>query len=162
MTPRVDIVSPGTLSCNPFWGDVGTVRAAHATTTLIRDGDDCILVDPSLPAEILEPRLAEQTGLTPDRITAVFLTNFRPVHRRGLPLFPDVPWYLSEQERSVLEPQFERLVDSTDEESNGEFQEVEGELGLLRRTLSAPDKLSRNVDLFPSPGVTPGAGVLSR
>lgn len=160
MTPQVDIVSLGTLSCNPFWGDVGTVRPAHATTTVIRDGDDCILVDPSLPAEILESRLAEQTGLTPDRITAVFLTNFRPVHRRGLALFPDVPWYLSEQERSLLEPQLERVVDSADEGADRECPEVEAELELLRRTSTAPEKLSRHVDLFPSPGVTPGACAL--
>lgn len=160
MTPRVDIVSSGTLSCNPFWGDVGTVRAAHATTTLIRDGDDCILVDPSLPADILESRLAEQTGLTPDRITAVFLTNFRPVHRRGLTLFPDVPWYLHEEERSILEPQLERVVDFASEGSDAEYSEEEAELELMRRTSTAPDSLSRHVDLFPSPGVTPGACAL--
>jgi len=160
MTPRVDIVSLGTLSCNPFWGDAGAVRAAHATTTLIRDGEDCILVDPSLPAEILEARLAEQTGLKPGRVTAVFLTNFRPVHRRGLALFPDVPWYLSDEERSILEPQLERLVESADEGADREHPEEVAELELLRRTSTAPDSLSRHVDLFPSPGVTPGACAL--
>ena len=33
MTPRVDIVSLGTLSCNPFWGDAGA----------------CVLLQPEKP-----------------------------------------------------------------------------------------------------------------
>lgn len=151
-------MSIGTLSCNQFWGETGKIRASHATTSLIRTGDDCILVDPSLPAEILQPRLTEHTGLTSDQITAVFLTNFRPVHRRGLELFPEVPWYLSGQERSMLMAEFERMAET--DQPTSSYSEAIADLELLRRTEVAPDQLGANVDLFPSPGATPGSCAL--
>ena len=51
-------------------------------------------------------------------------------------------------------------MDFASEGSDAEYSEEEAELELMRRTSTAPDSLSRHVDLFPSPGVTPGACAL--
>ena len=68
-------------------GETEAVRTAHATTTLIRIGKRAILVDPGLPPPALNARLFERTGLRPAQIDTIFLSNFRPSHRAGLPLF---------------------------------------------------------------------------
>src|SRR5689334_14264453 len=103
--PRVDIISIGTLSRNRIWGETEKVRSPHATTTLIRAGDQNILVDPGLPPQILAARLYERTGLLPDRIDAVFLTNYRPAHRAGLALFKDAKWFIHELEQDSARQQ---------------------------------------------------------
>jgi glyoxylase-like metal-dependent hydrolase (beta-lactamase superfamily II) len=97
------VISIGTLAHNPLWGERGDVRPAHATTVLIDAGDAKILVDPSLPEQILVPRLAERSGLKPEAITHVFLTNFHPMRRRGLAAFDDAQWYVGELEREMIE-----------------------------------------------------------
>src|SRR5262245_22056683 len=96
------VVSIGTLSRNRFWNETQARRAAHATTTMIRDGKTTILVDPGLPGEILQHRLDEQTGLRPDQIDVVFLTTFRPVHRRALALFDRATWLMHEPEIDAI------------------------------------------------------------
>ncbi len=87
MSVRLDVISIGTLSRNRLWNETERVRSAHATTSLIRAGKRHILVDPGLPPPALAARLHERTGLRPEQIDTVFLTNFRPSHRAGLPLF---------------------------------------------------------------------------
>jgi glyoxylase-like metal-dependent hydrolase (beta-lactamase superfamily II) len=89
---RFDIISIGTLSRNRLWGESEAVRnAAQSTTTLIRSGKRNYLVDPGLPGAALAPRLFERTGLRPEQVDTVFLTNFRPAHRAGLGLFSHAP-----------------------------------------------------------------------
>lgn len=161
MAVRVEIISIGTLSRNPFWGETGAVRASHATTTLIREGNAHLLVDPSLPPEVLGHRLHERMGLGPSQIDRIFLTNFRPIHRRGLPMFPDAEWLIPREERESVEAHLKSVI--ADAETRGDIEtrrEAEEELALLGRTVPAPDKLSASVHLFPSPGVTPGAAAL--
>ena len=76
MSVSVDVISVGTLSRNRFWDEAGIVRPPHATTTLLRDGPRCIIIDPSLPTELLAQRLDERSGLKPEDIDTVFLTSF--------------------------------------------------------------------------------------
>ena len=78
MALSYNIVSIGALSRNRFWNETEPRRIAHATTTLIGDENKTILVDPGLPDAVLAQRLDERTGLSPDQIDIVFLTNFRP------------------------------------------------------------------------------------
>ncbi len=78
---RVDVISIGCLSRNLLWGEQESLRTPHATTTLIRAGKRHILVDPGLPAPVIGARLYERTGLKPEQIDTVFLTNYRPAHR---------------------------------------------------------------------------------
>jgi glyoxylase-like metal-dependent hydrolase (beta-lactamase superfamily II) len=157
MGPVVDVISIGALSRNRFWGESTAVRPAHATTTLIRHEDRTILVDPSLPPEILAARLNERTGLEPERIDMVFLTTFRPVHRRGISLFGRADWLMYDVELEGMRSHLQDVADHARGEGSEPDPLVEEELALLERFKAAPDKLARGVDLFPTPGVSPGA-----
>ncbi len=156
------IISIGTLSSHPLWGERSEVRTPHATTTLIRSGDRTILVDPSLPAEILEARLRERCGFGAERVTHVFLTSFRPDLRRGLRLFEGATWWISEAEREAVgKGLVARFEEARDEEESELADLMRSEIALLRRFEPAPDHLAPQVDLFPLPGRTPGsAGLL--
>lgn len=154
---RFDIVSIGSLSKNLLWGEKEPVRSPHATTTLIRaEGDKRkILVDPGLPPVMLAARLYERTGLKPEAIDTVFLTNFRPAHRAGLALFKNAKILISEMERETVRPMLERMRDAIGQGS-ADARVVEEELELLDRCAIADDKLAAQVDLFPLPGFTAG------
>ena len=62
-------ISIGTLAAPPLWDESVDVRTGHATTTLVEAEDRRILVNPSLPGQIIEARLGERAGITPDDIT---------------------------------------------------------------------------------------------
>ena len=155
------VVSIGTLSQNPLWGESAAVRAPHATITLVSDGDRQILVDPSLPPAVLAARLNERTGKRLSDVTDVFCTTLRPAHRRGVEALTEARWWTFEQE---LECSREGLTDSS--ESAGRLGvadegEVAAELELLRRFGPAPEKFSEQVQLYPLSGPTSGsAGLL--
>ena len=149
------IISIGALSAHDLWEKQGPARTAHATTTLIRSGKKAILVDPALPPQVLVPRLAERSGLSPQDITDVFLTCFRPAHRYGIAGFPDATWYISEEEREVIGR--ELLARFEKEEGDEDVREIlKQEIAVLQKCKAAPDTLADHVDLFPSPGFTPG------
>lgn len=155
------VISIGTLSRHPLWDKPTPPRTAHATTTLIRSDGRTILVDPSLPAEIITARLLERAGLGPDDVTDVFLTSFRPAHRRGLIAFDKANWWISEAEREAvgvsLVGQHQECADADDQTA----ELIKQEIALLQRCKAAPDQLAAQVDLFPLPGPTPGhAGLL--
>ncbi len=153
------VISIGTLSRNPLWDETGPLRTPHATTTLIRSGEKVILVDPALPSPAIEARLFERSGLRPQQVTDVFLTNFRPAHRAGLAAFSGARWWISEAEREAIGQQLIAQFEKTDDEQAREI--LRSEIALLKRTQPAPDQLADHVDLFPLAGYTPGtAGLL--
>ena len=161
MALTFDIISIGTLSRNRFWNEAATVRPAHATTTLIRDGTHTILVDPSLPDEVLAQRLDERTGLKPDAVDAVFLTTFRPVHRRGLTLLSQADWLMTSADIDAMRTQLNARIEQAERAGEPVDPLVEQEFALLGRFQPAPEKLTPHVHLFPAPGPTPGsAGLL--
>lgn len=162
MSVRVRVVSIGALAAHPMWGERGDVRPGHATTVLVQSGEEAILVDPSLPASLLVPRLAERSGLRPEAVTHVFLTSFHPLRRRGLEAFPGAQWLVPEMERELfgqtLVARFREAHDAGDADLSTALR---AEIELLQRARPAPDRLAPGVDLFPLPGVTPGcAGLL--
>lgn len=157
MYPEVDVIVIGHLSRNPFWEETKAVRPPLATTSLIRSGDKRILVDPSLPGEMLAGRLHERSGLTPDRIDLVFLTSFHPTHRRGLDLFDEATWLISEAERETVAAHLDDLLEGDEAAPTAT---IEAELALLGRTEVAEDLVAEGIHLFPSPGVTPGTCAL--
>ncbi|MFQ6048219.1 MAG: MBL fold metallo-hydrolase [Phycisphaerae bacterium] len=157
MAVSFDIVSIGCLSRNRFWNEAQAVRPAHATTVLIRDAGKTILVDPSLPGELLARRLDERAGIKPEQIDCVFLTCFRPVHRRGLGLLSEADWLMGSGEIEAVRAHLEGLVRSAEQAGQAPDSLVRDELSLLRRIKPAPEKLTRYVHLFPSPGPTPGS-----
>ncbi len=153
------VISIGSLSHHPLWPDPQPQRTAHATVTLIRSGDKNILVDPSLPEQVLTARLAERAGLPAEQITDVFLTSFRPAHRRGLRAFDHAAWHISETERETVGVALIAQLDKADEDDLKQL--ITQDIAVLKRCQAAPDKLAENVDLFPLPGYTPGtAGLL--
>src|SRR5437867_1431161 len=102
MSVEIRVVSIGTLSRNRFWNETQARRAAHSTTTNLREGNTTIIVDPGLPPELLGHRLVERTGLRPDQIDTVFLTTFSPVHRRALALIDKAAWLMHAAEIDAM------------------------------------------------------------
>ena len=148
------VISIGALSSHELWNEKGSLRTAHATTTLIRSGDHVILVDPGLPAQVIAARLGERSGLDPSAVTDVFLTNFRPAHRRGLVAFEHAKWYISEMERESVGVY---LIEQLKQEHTPEIRQfLEEETQILKRCKPAPDRLAQQVDLYPMSGFTPG------
>lgn len=161
MSVNFTVVSIGTLSSNPFWKEKPGVRTAHATTTLVRDQDRVILVDPSLPDVALVSRLYERTGLGADDITDVFCTTLRPSHRRALTAFPKARWLASEEELSSYRKHLEGLHESSHRQGGDIDHAVHSDLELTRRFSPAPDKITEAVSLYPLPGPSAGnAGLL--
>lgn len=157
MAVRVDIVSVGTLSRNRFWEEKGAVRPAHATTTLVRDDTTAVLIDPALPPRMLAQRLDERTGLKPEQIDVVFLTNFRPVHRGGITLFDNATWLISESELAAMAEFLNGVADAAAARGEPLDELLEQEMALLGRCAAAPERITEDIHVFPSPGVTPGA-----
>lgn len=148
------IISIGTLSRHPLWNEPGAVRTPHATTTLIRGGDRVLLVDPGLPPQAVAARLFERSGLRPEQVTDVFLTNFRPAHRAGVAAFANADWWIGQIEREAVGRQLVELLHHSDDADQQRL--LKQEIALLQRCKAAPDKLMDRVDLFPLPGYTPG------
>ncbi|HEY8665661.1 MAG TPA: MBL fold metallo-hydrolase [Tepidisphaeraceae bacterium] len=154
-TPRLDIISIGTLSRNRLWGETDAVRTPHATTSLIRVGKRHILIDPGLPASALAARLFERTGVRPEQIDTVFLTNFRPAHRAGLALFGRAKLLIHEREQQATHQQLNQLFEQAPDE-DVDCGLLRAELDLLQMLSPAEDQLAPGVDLFPLFGYTPG------
>ncbi|HEX2970856.1 MAG TPA: MBL fold metallo-hydrolase [Tepidisphaeraceae bacterium] len=152
---RFDVISIGTLSRNRLWNEQQPLRTPHATTTLIRTPKHHILVDPGLPAPALAAHLFERTGLTPDKIDTVFLTNFRPAHRAGLDLFDRSRIFIHEVEQQAAAQHLDSLLASAPAEDL-DRKLIDRERRLLDKLQVAPDELDENVDLFPLFGYTPG------
>lgn len=155
------IISLGALGAHPLWNERTPVRSPHATTTLITTGGDGapthILVDPSLPAQILLPRLKERANLEPSAISYVFLTSFRPDLRRGIEAFDGAEWLISEAEReSVGIPLANSLREAAEHDDDELRAALERDVAILQRCKPAPDRPVPHVSLFPLPGVTPG------
>jgi glyoxylase-like metal-dependent hydrolase (beta-lactamase superfamily II) len=152
---RFDIISIGTLSRNILWNEAEAVRTPHATTTLVRSGKRHILVDPGLPAAALGARLYERTGLRPEQIDTVFLTNFRPAHRGGLSLFTRAKVYVHENDQQAFRQHYEPMLEEL-AEGDETREALERELAVLESCHAAPDELAPGVDLFPLFGYTAG------
>jgi len=158
---EVIIVSIGALAKNPLWNERVAVRTSHATTTLIRtrsgEGKAAnILVDPSLPGEILDARLDERAGIRAKDITHVFLTNWRPVHRRGLEHFSEAAWLMHEKEMEAAAAVLEAAEAAQRDKGGAADEFILKERALLRAVKAAPDSPAEGVDLFPLFGYTPG------
>jgi glyoxylase-like metal-dependent hydrolase (beta-lactamase superfamily II) len=152
---RFDIISIGTLSRNRLWNETSPVRTAHATTTLLRAGKRHILVDPGLPPAALAARLGERSGVKPEQIDTVFLTNFRPAHRAGLAIFTKAKVLIHENEQQAVQQHLEQMIEQAPTEDE-DRKWMKQEMALLETIQPAEDQLEEYVDLFPLFGYTPG------
>jgi glyoxylase-like metal-dependent hydrolase (beta-lactamase superfamily II) len=158
---EIIVISIGALSKNPLWNERVPVRSSHATTTLIRTADEAgkavnVLVDPSLPFQILEPRIHERAGIKADAITHVFLTNWRPVHRRALESFSKATWWMNQAEIDAANEALDRAEAAANNQGAPADPVVEKERTLLGKVEAAPDALAEGVDLYPLLGYSPG------
>ncbi len=157
MSLEYRIISIGTLAAHPLWNERGDVRTGHATTTLIRAGDANILINPSLPAQVVLARLGERAGLRGEEITHVFCTSWAMDHRRGIDGFDHARWLVHEPERmNALAAIETHIADAEVNDDDDLMRALQHERELLQRTTDAPEKIGPAVDLFPLPGVTPG------
>jgi glyoxylase-like metal-dependent hydrolase (beta-lactamase superfamily II) len=150
------IVSIGTLPSNPLWNETGAPRTGHATTTVIKSGDSLMLVDPSLPGQILNARLQERWGIDLSTFTHVFLTSFDPDRRRTLRDLEHATWFMHEPEIQsavlAISDELQRC------EGDNELTSIlEKHRELLARFEVPDDNVLPGIDLFPLPGFTPGS-----
>lgn len=158
MTVDHRVISQGALAAHPLWDEKQDVRLAHATTSLISAGEVHIIVDPSLPPQVLAARLSERSKLQPADITHVFLTSLEPMRHRGISLFSKATWLASERELDAatasVNAQFEEQRDRGDDDEL--MAMIRAEQQILSRITAAEDSIAPGVDLFPLPGVTEG------
>jgi glyoxylase-like metal-dependent hydrolase (beta-lactamase superfamily II) len=149
------IISIGALSVHELWDTQGQARTPHATTTLVRSDGRVILVDPGLPPQVIAARLSERCGLTPQDVTDVFFTCFRPSHRWGIAAFPEARWLIAESEREQVGVALvEKLQQEEDDDDLRKL--IEQDIAVLKKCQPAEDQIAKHVDLFPLPGYSPG------
>jgi glyoxylase-like metal-dependent hydrolase (beta-lactamase superfamily II) len=156
MTVEYRIISIGTLGHNLLWQESAAVRTQHMTTTLVETDDRRILVDPSLPPQVLEARFFERTGRKLDVVTDVFCTTLRPDGRRGLEVLGHADWWCGEIELEWYTQQLVGLSETAERLESDDAEGVEKDLEIMRRFQVAPEKFGAQVGLYPLPGVTIG------
>ena len=139
--PRVDVLAIGTLSKNRFWNEKASVRQEMATCTLVRGDNVTLVVDPGWPPEVLQAVIYYRAGLKAEDITHVFLTHVDPAHLVGISLFAKAKWLAHSEE--IIYAKAEMLEDDT-------------MAGIIRKLRKAPDKIAPGIEIFPTPGHSPG------
>ena len=150
------VASIGTLANHPLWNERTEHRVGHATTTLIKSDDALLLVDPSLPPNLMDARLDERWGVALTDVTHVFLTSFDPDRRRTLQGLEHATWLMHEPEIHAASTAIqEELVRAENDPALSNI--LNEHLGLLTHFSVPSDKPFSCVDLFPIPGFTPGS-----
>lgn len=158
----VRVISIGTLSAHPLWGERAPVRTGHSTCTLVRSGDVTLLIDPGLPEAMIAARLLERANVPAEKVTHVFLTSFHPDTHRGIGAFKGATWWIAKTEREgVGLPLIQQLKKVSDDGETEAVEILKRQVEVLHRCEEAPEALADRVDVFPLPGLTPGmTGVL--
>ncbi len=161
MSVEYRVIRIGALSHNRLWGETAAVRTAHATTTVVCEDQRMILVDPSLPGPVLGARFNERTGGNLSDVTDVFCTTLRPVHRRGIEALDGAKWWSADSEIQWYREHLSAMLDAAERASPEDAAATRADLKLLERFEAAPEKFSRQVQVYPLSGATPGsAGLL--
>jgi len=138
---RWSLLNIGTLGQNRLWGETTRRRAHVCTMTVLRSGHLTLLVDPSRDPKEMARFLDDACGLAPAQVDYVFLTHFHSDHRRGLEAFPDAIWLMADDEIAYW---WEHTRDDAPE------------YPMLERLERADDRLAEGIELFSTPGHTPG------
>ena len=93
------VLTLGQFSRNKFWGELETqsYREPICTSSLVK-GKLNIIVDPSLPPAEMVKVLYNRTGLSPDKVDAVFITHGHGDHHVGIELFEKARWFMGGKE----------------------------------------------------------------
>jgi len=100
-----DIITIGNLSRNRYWGesDEKALHSVICTCSVISGKDFQLVIDPSLADEAaMTTELQRRTGLTPDKIDAVFITHQHGDHIAGIKHFPKARWLAASDVASAL------------------------------------------------------------
>jgi len=152
------VISIGTLASHPLRNEPENLRTGHATTSLVSAGNAQILVDPSLPLQVLAARLDERAGLKPDDVTHVYLTSFDRDRRRCLGAFAHATWLLGPVEHEHAAQLLKAEADAFNEVGDRELLDHNhAERDALSNIKAAEDVIAPGVSLFPLPGFTPGS-----
>lgn len=138
---RLDVLTIGTLARNRFWNEKRDVREEFSTTSLVRSGKTVLVVDPGWPTEVMKAVLFYRAGLQPEDVTDVFLTHVDPAHGRGITLFDAARWTAYDEE--ILYAKAELRGDAAVD-------------AVVDRLANVSDRLADGVDIFPTPGHSPG------
>jgi glyoxylase-like metal-dependent hydrolase (beta-lactamase superfamily II) len=138
---RVDVLAIGTLAKNRFWNETDNLRNEVATCTLVRSGRTTLMVDPGWPDAVLRAVLFYRAGLKPEDVTDVFLTHLDPAHVGGAETFPKARWMAYAEEIAY---------------GKAELKGDKTMAAVLKRLKPAPDRIAPGVDIFPTPGHSPG------
>jgi len=138
---RADVLAIGTLSRNRFWNEQQDVREEVSTCVLVRGGDTCLVVDPGWPEQVLRAVLFYRAGLEPEDITDVFLTHLDPAHIGGMGLLAKARWLAYEEEIAY---------------GKSELGDNDSLAAILDRLKPAPEHIAEGIDIFPTPGHSPG------
>jgi len=138
---RADVLAIGTLSRNRFWNEQQDLRQEASTCVLVRGGDTRLVVDPGWPEQVLRAVLFYRAGLAPEDITDVFLTHLDPAHVGGAGLFEEARWLAYEEEIAY---------------GKSELGDDPALATILDRLKPAPEHIAEGIDIFPTPGHSPG------
>jgi glyoxylase-like metal-dependent hydrolase (beta-lactamase superfamily II) len=130
-----DIITIGNLSRNRYWGesDEKPLRRAICTCTVISGDTFNLIVDPSLEdRSMMSEELNRRTGLTPEKIDAVFITHQHSDHIAGLKHFENAKWLAAPAVASGL-----------------------NKTGTLKKRIEPSENILFNsIEVLPSPGHT--------
>lgn len=132
-----DIITIGNLSRNKYWGESDSkgMRSAICTCSVITGEDFHLIVDPSLADEAaMTTELNRRTGLTPDKIDAVFVTHQHGDHIAGLKHFQNAKWFAGAEVAAEIN-------------KSGRYANKLEPAGI---------NLLGAIDVIPAPGHTPG------
>ena len=91
----------GCLSRNKFWGepvDRARRNAVCSSTLLELPDGSFLLVDPGLPYDIMKETLYNRRGVSPDKLSAIFLTHFHGDHMVDLAKYDHCRIFASAEE----------------------------------------------------------------
>jgi glyoxylase-like metal-dependent hydrolase (beta-lactamase superfamily II) len=146
-----EILTIGNLSRNKFWGESNHTcyHPVLATSTVIWDDGQIILVDPSEPLELLSKKLDQYCGLKPEQVDIVFSTHFHGDHRVDAHRYPNAACYMSETALADLEWAAKEVAAGT--LSPRLLDSITGVFG------SVSGSLTPHIRLIDLPGHTPGS-----
>ncbi len=131
-----NVITIGNLSRNRYWGE-SEERAIHkviCTCSVISGKDFNLIIDPSIADEsAMATELERRTGLTPDKIDAVFITHQHGDHVVGLNHFKKARWFAGKDVAAGLN-------------KSGNY---------FKQTEPAGNILFNSIDVIPTPGHTP-------